>query len=301
MRIVSLMPSATEILCALGLAESLVGISHECDFPAEILHRPRLTRTQLPPELSTGEVHRRVQDHLARGESLYKIDAERLAALAPDLVVSQRQCSVCALGESDAAGALAKAGSRARLLALAASRFNELPQDIRRLGEATDCAERAEALLEQLKRRLERVRRQTSGAHRPRVFCLSWFDPVMVAGHWVTEMVELAGGQDTLGARGETSTRIDPATLEAYAPDVIVLLPCGFTQARTSAEWEAVRDHSPWAKLPAVQAGRVYAAEGNLFHRPGPRLVDGVESLAALLHPERCGQSRNQMLARRAA
>lgn len=297
MRIVSLLPSATEILCALGLARSVVGISHDCDYPPEIRDRPRVTRSRLIPELSSQAIHERVHRSAARGESLYTIDAERLAALEPELVVTQRQCSVCAVGEADAARVLAQTGSRARLVALAASRFGELPDDIRRLGQATDRVARAEALVEHLQARLERVWQQAIRAHRPRVLCLSWFNPLMAAGHWVAEMVELAGGEDGLGARGEASTPLTPATLEDYAPEVILLLPCGFTLPRTSAEWQTVRDQPLWAKLPAVRAGLVFAVEGSLFHRPGPRLLDAVELLTGLLHPELCDGSRNQTLA----
>lgn len=296
MRTVSLLPSATEILCALGLADDLVGISHDCDYPPEIGDRPRVTRSRLNPELPSREIHERVHRSAARGESLYTIDAERLAALEPELVVTQRQCSVCAVGEADAARVLAQTGSRARLVALAASRFGELPDDIRRLGQATARIALAEALVEQLQARLERVWQRTTGAHRPRVFCLSWFNPLMAAGHWVTEMVELAGGEDGLGVRGEASTPLARTTLENYAPEVILLLPCGFTLPRTRAEWQTVRDHPAWAKLPAVRAGRVFAAEGSLFHRPGPRLLDALELLTGLLHPELCGESQNQTL-----
>jgi iron complex transport system substrate-binding protein len=287
MRIVSLLPSATEIVCTLGLAENLVGISHDCDYPAEIQDRPRLTRSRLPRDLPSEAIHQKIHDGAAQGESLYEIDTERLAALAPELVVTQRQCSVCAVGEADAVRALAQANSHARLLTLSASRFAEMPEDIRRLGRATDREPQAEELIGQLEARLENVRRATRGLDQPRVFCLSWFNPLMAAGHWVTEMVELAGGEDRLGARGATSSRLEPSALEAYAPEVILLIPCGFTQERTRSEWEVVRAQPPWKNLPAVQAGKVFVVDGSLFHRPGPRLIEGVESLAGLLHPKR--------------
>ena len=301
MRIVSLLPSATEILCAIGLADSIVGISHECDYPLEIRERPRVTRSQFPAELPSHEIDQRVQGSIARQESLYAIEAKHLAALAPDLVVTQRQCSVCAVGETDALRALGQVGSRARVVSLAASRFEELPEDIRKLGQATDSVEQAEAVVHQLRTRLEIVRDHTRNPHRPRVFCLSWFNPLMAAGHWMSQMVELAGGEDRLGARAGSSTILYPVTLEGYAPEVILLLPCGFTQSRTRREWESVRSQSFWANLPAVRAGRIFVLEGSLFHRPSPRLVDGVELLATLLHPERWGGSHNQTAAWRVA
>jgi len=286
MRIVSLLASATKILCALGLADNLVGISHECDYPTEIEDRPRLTRSRLPRDLPSEAIHQEVHGGAAPGQSLYEIDTERLAALGPELVVTQRHCSVCAAGEADAVRALARANSHARLLTLSASRFVEMPEDIRRLGRATDRECQAEELIGQMETRLDRVQQQVKELDQPRVFCLSWFNPLMAAGHWVTEMVELAGGEDGLGARAGTSTPLEIRALEAYAPEVILLMPCVFTQARTGAEWEAVRNRPVWTNLPAVRAGRVFAVEGSLFHRPGPRLVDGVELLAGMLHLE---------------
>ncbi len=287
MRIVSLLPSATEIVCALGLADNLVGISHDCDYPTEIQGRPRLTRSRLRSDLPSEAIHQEVHGGAARGQSLYEIDTERLAALAPELVVTQRQCSVCAVGEADAIRALAQANSQARLLTLSASRFVEMPDDIRRVGQATRRESEAEALIERLSLRLQKTQRETQGAECPRVFCLSWFNPLMAAGHWVTEMVELAGGEDRLGARGATSSLLEPSALEAYAPEVILMIPCGFTQERTRSEWEVVRAQPLWKNLPAVQAGKVFVVEGSLFHRPGPRLIEGVELLAGLLHPKR--------------
>lgn len=286
MRIVSLLPASTEIACGLGLADSLVGVSHDCDYPPDIRHLPRVTSTRFPGDLTSEEIHRAVRGSIARQESLYSVDGRKLVALQPDLVLAQRQCSVCAVGEEDAARVLAQVGIAAKLVVLEAGRFHELPDDIRRLGAATDRETQAESLIEQLNARLERVRRETAKTNRPRVFCLSWFNPLMAAGHWETEIVELAGGEDGLGMRGETSNLLSPEMLEAYAPEVILLMPCGFSSERSRAEWEAVRHHPLWRSLPAVQTGRVFVVEGSLFHRPGPRLIDGVELMAGLLHPE---------------
>ncbi len=286
MRIVSLLPAATEMACALGLADQLVGISHDCDYPPEALERPRVTFSRLPSVVSSEGIHRQVHEAAVRGESLYTIDATRLAELAPDLVLAQRQCSVCAVGEPDAVRTLAQIRCNGRLLAFEASRFEDMPDDIRRLGRATGRETQAEVLIGQMETRLGMVRQQVKELDQPRVFCLSWFNPLLAAGHWITEMVELAGGEDGLGARAGTSTPLEIRAVEAYVPEVILLMPCGFTQARTRAEWEAVRNQPVWKNLPAVRAGRVFAVEGSLFHRPGPRLVDGVELLAGVLHPE---------------
>src|SRR5579859_6601426 len=301
MRIVSLLPAATEIACALGLADSLVGVSHDCDHPPEICHLPRVTSTRFPEGLTSEEIHRTVRGSITRRESLYSVDIGKLAALQPDLVLAQRQCSVCAVGEADAARALGLAGVSANLWALEASRFREMPDDIQRLGEATRHETRAQALIGQLNARLDQVRRETSRASRPRVFCLSWFNPLMAAGHWETEMVELAGGEDGLGMRGETSNPLGLEKLKAYAPEVILLMPCGFTQKRTREEWEAVRHQPLWRNLPAVQSGMVFIVDGSLFHRPGPRLIDGVELLASLLHPEIGINARHQASAQKVA
>lgn len=290
MRIISLMPSGTEILCSLGLASSIVGVSHACDWPEEIRRRPRLTRSRLPEGLASRAIHEWVHASAARCESLYEIDDERLAALDPELVIAQRQCSVCAVGEADAARAIRDVGNRARLLALAASGFGEWRQDVHRVAEATGTRRHALELIAQLEARLERIRTRTAGDLCPRVFCLSWFDPLMAAGHWMTDMVELAGGVDGLGARGATSNPLAAAAIEAYAPELILLMPCGFDRRRTIAEWEAARRDPFWSRLPAVKAGRVFVVDGSLFHRPGPRLVHGVEVLAALLHSGRCAE-----------
>lgn len=286
MRIVSLLPSATEIICALGLADSLVGISHGCDYPPEIRLRPKLTASRLPPQLRSREIHEQVQECIGRRQSLYEVDAERLAALAPDLVVTQEQCSVCAVGKSDAEHALRQAGVRAKLLALASSRLWEISDDIRRIGNVVGCPSRAEFLIQQLQARLENVQSKTRECCRPRVFCLSWFNPLMAGGHWLTEMVELAGGKDCLGKRNETSTRVETEALEACAPEVVLLIPCGFEHPRTRAEWDTIRHQPVWKNLPAVRDRKVFVVDGSLFHRPGPRLVDGVELVAHLLHPE---------------
>ena len=288
MRIVSMVPSATEILCALGLAKDIVGISHDCDYPAEILNRPRLTGTMLGSDLTSYEIDEKVRASSASGHSLYVIETGLLESLHPDLVVTQEQCSVCAVDRDRTVCALESMKLNANWLSLAASGFSGLYKDILAVGSATERKPQAEKLVAELAARLEYVAKQTASQNRPRVFCLSWFDPLMSAGEWITQMVTRAGGDPRLGSKREASFRIVVDQLKGEAPEVIFLLPCSFSQSRTAAEWTGVRDLSPWRDFPAVREGRVFALESSLFHRPGPRLVNGVELMAALIHPRRC-------------
>ncbi|TMI86797.1 MAG: cobalamin-binding protein [Bacillati bacterium ANGP1] len=287
MRIVSLLPSATEILCALGLADQVVGISHACDYPARITNRPRLTRSVLREDLASGEIHRRVQESAAGRARLYELDGDLLARLQPDLIVTQDQCSVCAVGKSDVDDAVTFNGCDARVVVLRATRFREVMDDILMVGSATGREEAAGALTARMRVRLEDVRRGIAQARRPRVLCLSWFDPLMAASHWMTDIVECAGGVDDLGAGNRGSTPLEPGRLVSYDPETIVLMPCDFGLERTMREWRKPAVQGLCGGLNAVRNGRVYAVKGSLFHRPGPRLVDGVELLAGVLHPLR--------------
>jgi iron complex transport system substrate-binding protein len=288
MRIVSMVPSGTEILCALGLAKDIVGISHDCDYPAEILDRPRLTGTTLASDLTSYEIDQRVRASAASGHSLYVIQTELLESVHPDLVITQEQCSVCAVDRDRTVCALESMKLNTDWLSLAATGFAGLYKDILDVGSATGRRSQAEQLVAELAARLEYVARRTASEYCPRVFCLSWFDPLMSAGTWITQMVRLAGGDARLGSEGEASSRIAVDQLRAEAPEVIFLLPCSLSQSRTATEWTALRDLSPWRDFPAVREARVFALESGLFHRPGPRLVDGVELMAALIHPSRC-------------
>lgn len=288
MRIVSMVPSATEILCALGLAKDVVGISHDCDFPAEVLNRPRLTGTTLAPDLSSYEIDEKVRASAASGHSLYVIQTELFESLHPDLVITQEQCSVCAVDRDRTVCALESMKLDTKWLSLAATGFSGLYKDILDVGSATGRKSQAEELVAELAARLERIAKDTASEYHPRVFCLSWFDPLMSAGNWITQMVKLAGGDPRLGSEREASSRIEVDRLRGESPEVIFLLPCSFSQGRTATEWAGLRDLSPWRDFPAVREERVFALESSLFHRPGPRLVDGVELMAALIHPRRC-------------
>src|SRR6266699_6718688 len=287
MRIVSLLPSATETLCALGLADEIVGISHKCDFPSHITNRPRLTRSALREDLSSDEIHRRVQESAAGRARLYELDTELLARLQPDLVVTQDQCSVCAVGKNDVEEAMRSSACQARVVVLRATRFAEVMEDIVTLGSATGREEAATSLVGGMRARLSDVRRRTAQARRPKVFCLSWFNPLMAASHWMTDLVELAGGFDGLGASDGASAPLDLNQLRFYDPEAIFLMPCDFGLERTSKEWQDPAIQALCGELRAAKNGCVYAVKGSLFHRPGPRLVDGVELLASALHPLR--------------
>jgi iron complex transport system substrate-binding protein len=281
-------PSATEILCALDLAQDIVGISHDCDYPAVVVNRPRISSTNLAQNLTSYEIDEKVRASMASGHSLYSIRTELLESLNPDLVITQEQCSVCAVDRDRTVCSLESLKLNADWLSLASSGFSGLYQDILKVASATGRVHQAQELVAQLAARLECVARQTASEYRPRVFCLSWFDPLMSAGDWISEMVKLAGGDPHLGAAGESSQRLSVDLLQRESPEIIFLLPCSFSQNRSAAEWRGIRDLSPWKEFPAVRQSCVFALESSLFHRPGPRLVDGVELMAALIHPHQC-------------
>jgi len=301
MRIVSLVPSATEILCALGLANDIVGISHACDWPPTIFGRPRLTATCLDAELTSLEIDQRVRETLSSGNSLYEIDGELLRKLHPELVITQEQCQVCALNRDHTLCAIDSLGLNVRSLSLAGGNFAGLYRDISSVGSATERTEAAERLVNQLAARLEAVAQRTASASRPGVFCLSWFDPLMTAGSWITEMLRVAGGHDPFGSGNAASSPISMDRLLSQPPEVIFLMPCSFSQQRSSREWAQIRSLPVWRALPAVQAGRVFTLESSLFHRQGPRMVDGAELIASLLHPDCCSFVAQDELAQKVA
>ncbi len=285
MRIVSLLPAATEIARALGLAEHLVGISHECDGPPPVPGLPRLTQPALPGGLPTAEIDRRVREAARAGRPLYALDTTLLRRLRPDLVLTQSLCGVCAV----AAGAVhaALAGTGARVLELAPRRLADVLEAVRAVGEAAGVAARAGALAAALRRRIEAVRQRSArAASRPRVAFLEWLDPPYAAGHWNPELVALAGGREVLGEAGAPSRRVTWDEIAAAAPEVLLVACCGMAPAEAAPELERLARDPRWQALPAVRAGRVHLLDGaRLFTRPGPGLVEGLERLAALLHP----------------
>jgi len=278
MRIVSLLPAATEIVCALGLRESLVGRSHECDFPADVAGLPALTRSRVDPSLPSEALDARVRELFREGLPLYELDEQKLAALAPDVVVTQEACEVCAVSLGQVEASLARVGSRARIVPLQPSRLAHVVDDVERVAEACGIAERGHEVAHELRRRLDRYRSSQNGGPRPRVAMIEWLAPPMLAGHWAPEAIEAAGGIPLGPAAGEPSRYTSWEELKSLRPDALVVAPCGFDLARTRAE------ALPLAARLRALAPRTLLVDGNAyFNRPGPRLVDAVELLGAWL------------------
>jgi iron complex transport system substrate-binding protein len=288
MRICSLLPSATEIAYAIGLGDSIIGVSHECDYPAEAATKPSLLRTRVDPTAPPAEIDRQVTEIIRRGESIYAVDAEKLSALAPDLILTQDLCHVCAASPDDLATALTRFEKPPRVLSLTPRSLKEVWDDVRRVGEATNHIAEAEAMASALEKRVADIASCVARTpSRPRVLCLEWLDPYYVGGHWVPEMVWAAGGQDVLGRPRQPSFQVSAGQIADSRADVIVVMPCGYNLARAAAECDLSRFPSNWLDLPAVQNRRVFAVDANAyFSRPGPRLADGVALLAHLIHPE---------------
>ena len=283
MRIASLVPSATEMLFALGLGGDVVGVTHECDFPPEAASLPHLTATVLPEGLSAGEIDAAVKEVVGEGRALYSLDEERLAELAPELIVTQAVCEVCAVSYEDVLAVAARLPGRPRVVQQDPSTLAEVLEDVTRLGAAAGIEARAAEVRAGFEARLERVRAAVEGAPRPRVLALEWLDPPFLGGHWVPEMIEIAGGVDVVGKVGQKSPQVEWERLAGLDPDVIVAMPCGFYLDDSRAQALA---HGK--RLEALGAGRVFAVDAaSTFSRPGPRLVDGVELLAHLFHPDR--------------
>jgi iron complex transport system substrate-binding protein len=281
MRIASLVPSATEMLFALGLGESVVGVTHECDYPPAASELPQLTRTVLPPGLSAGEIDTKVKEVIGEGRALYTLDEERLAQLEPDLIVTQAVCEVCAVSYDDVVEVAGRLPSQPRVLQQDPTTLGEVLEDVTRLGEAAGIAERAAEVRRELEARLEAVRTAVAGEARPRALALEWLEPPFLGGHWIPEMIEIAGGKSIAGASGQKSPQVEWEDLGGLEPDVIVSMPCGWYLDESCAQ--ALRHGE---RLSGFGASRVYAVDGaSTFSRPGPRLVDGVELLGHLFHP----------------
>ena len=289
MRIASLVPSATEMLYALGLGESVVAVTHECDYPPETGAVPRLTRSVLPSGLDAAQIDLMVKATVAEGRALYELDEERLAQLAPDLIVTQAVCAVCAVSYEDVLEVAARLPSRPRVIQQDPSSLTEMLEDVIRLGEAAGIEDAAHELRGELEGRLATVRGAVAGASPPRVIALEWLDPPYVGGHWVPEMISIAGGEDVAGPPGLKSPEVSWGELSGLGPDVIVVMPCGWyvDGARSQA-----LEH--WFEIEALGAQRVFAVDAaSTFSRPGPRLVDGVELLGHLIHPDLVGPPGN--------
>ncbi len=289
MRIVSMLPSATEILFALGLGDSVAGVTFECDYPPEARAKQIVVRTRLSESLSAAEIDSAVAEFIARGESLYTVDAEALRVIEPDLVLTQDLCHVCAASPGDLAAALAGLPHAPRVVSLEPRTLTDVWNDILTVGELAGRSAEAQALIVELERRVAAVAAAVAGAPQtPRVLCMEWLDPPYTGGHWVPEMVAKAGGKDVLGRVGEPSFRVRWEEILAARPEAIVAMPCGYHLEQVMEEFAKAPLPAGWEDLPAVRAGRVFAVDASsYFSRPGPRLAVGIEILAAAIHPQR--------------
>lgn len=283
MRIASLVPSATEMLCALGLRDSVVAVTHECDYPDGIELLPHLTRSVIPEDLSPSEIDAAVRERTQKGEAIYELDEELLRELEPDLIVTQAVCEVCAVSFEDVRAVAERLASQPNVVSLDPSTIGEVMGDIRTLAQATDSKDAGVDLVRELADRLDRLKLKLHGIEpRPRVLALEWLDPPFTGGHWVPQMIDLAGGEDAIGFPGERSREAGWDELAASQPDVIVAMPCGYYAERAAHEVMQHRD-----EIASLGAGQVVAVDAAAyFSRPGPRLVDGVELLAHIVHPE---------------
>jgi iron complex transport system substrate-binding protein len=285
-----MLPSATEMLFAMGAGDDVVAVTFECDYPAQALSRPQVVQSHLPEGLGPAEIDALVRESGARGESLYFADFGRLEELAPEVIVLQELCRVCAVDGPTMARDLSRIGSRPRIVSLGAGSLEGVFAEIEMLGDAVGHGEGARRLTRSLRERVERVRESVSAeARRPRVLCLEWLDPLFQGGHWVPEMVEIAGGEAVLATPLEKSVRIAWEQVEEARPEVVVAMPCGYHLGETVAQLREVEKRFPesWRRLPAMREGRVFAVDGSsYFSRPGPRLVDGLEVLRAIVSGE---------------
>jgi iron complex transport system substrate-binding protein len=287
-RICSLLPSATEIVCALGLADRLVGVTHECDYPPEAAGKPRLTSSLIDAEgLSAREIDQGVRASLAEEATIYHLDRDLLEQLRPDLVLTQELCDVCAVGTGEVRTVIASLTRVPQVVSLEPRTLDDVLGSIITVARLTGTERRGLELSAALRSRLDAVRLAVEGQPVKRVLTLEWVDPVFVGGHWVPEMVRIAGGRDVLGRAGEPSREVSWREVARSEPEVVVALPCGFGLERSTQELDRAHLPPEWRELAAVREGRVFVVDGSsYFNRPGPRLVDGVEILAAILHPE---------------
>lgn len=285
MRIVSLLPSATEIVCALGLADQLAGVSHECDYPPEVQGLPKVTRTLIPIDAASGKIDRLVSEQLKATKALYQLDLPLLKELRPDVIVTQSLCDVCAVSPNDVQLALAQLPGTPLVVNLEPQSLDGLFEAIRQVASAVGVSDNC--TIRELRGRVEAVAtRSTTVTARPRVALLEWLDPPFSSGHWNPELVRIAGGIEGLGREGRQSRRLRWDDVLAWQPEVIVIACCGFTVERTRQDLAGLQSVAGWETLPAVRANRVYVADGSqYFNRPGPRLVDSLELLAHALDP----------------
>jgi iron complex transport system substrate-binding protein len=286
MRVASLLPSATEMVHFAGAGENLVGVTHECDYPPGVQNLPKLTSSKIGRSMTSAEIDAAIGRHLTDSGSIYALDVDLLAELSPDLILTQGLCDVCAVSMNLVEEAASTLESKPEIVSLNPASLGDVLEDAARIGEALGRGKETGEKIAALRERLARVEEAVAGLPRPRVGCIEWLDPPFSAGHWVPEMVRIAGGEELFSGPGEPSVRLTwPDVFEA-APEVLVLMPCGFGVERTIYEARALPEVPGWDGLPAVEDGRVWAVGANsYFSRPAPRLIEGVEILARILHP----------------
>jgi iron complex transport system substrate-binding protein len=288
-RIVSLLPSATEIVCALGLEDALVGVTHECDFPPSVQGKPQLTQSRISHErMTSAEIDHAVRSQLDGHGSIYDLDAERMLALRPRLILTQELCEVCAVSYKTVRQAARMFETDVQVISLEPNTIQDIFENIRMVGELTGREREASEVVVELSARLERIEDALSAVlNRPRTLMLEWLEPAFAPGHWVPEQVRIAGGDHAFGRAGQPSVTTTAAEIRAYAPEVVVLIPCGYYKEDILRQLPQTRLPEGWNELPAVKDGRVWAVDAtSYFSRPGPRVVQGAEILARILHPE---------------
>ncbi len=287
MRIVSLLPSATEVVCELGLGDELVGVTHECDYPPFVTGLPKVTRTLIPHDATSLEIDALVRDRLKTQRALYTLDMPTLERLQPDLIVTQALCEVCAVAEAEVTAAACTLPSQPKVVNLEPICLDDVLNDLRLVARAAGQEPRAEVAIHRLQQRIDAVaHRSRHLTTRPRVVLLEWIDPPFSCGHWSPELVRLAGGEEVIGRPGQPSRTLRWEEVVAARPEVLMIACCGFTVARTMADLPILLAQPGWADIPAVHSGRVFVVDGSAyFSRPGPRLVDSLEILANALHP----------------
>ena len=288
MKICSLLPSATEVIALLGLSDELVGISHECDYPPSIKHVPVMVEPMIPSHgLASDDIDRQVRQLVASGQRLYRLNDHLLREAQPDLILSQDLCHVCAVTPDQLHNALCSMSRQPTVLTLNPSTIHDVIDDVVRIGDAAGRSAEGHRLATQLRDRLEAIRTRVQDiSHRPRVVCIEWLSPLYVAGHWVPEMVQLAGGHDVLAQPGSPSRVVTWDDIMAAAPDVLIVMPCGFSVERTHTELSQLLQQPDQWRLSQNLAQRTFLVDASsYFSRPGPRLIDGIELLAAILHP----------------
>lgn len=290
LRVVSLIASATEIVHALGFGESQVGRSHECDWPPGVLDLPQLTKPKFKVDGGSAAIDRAVRDLVANALAVYEVDPEGLAELAPDVILTQDQCVVCAVSLQDVKRAVCEiTGLKANVVSLQPHSMADVYRDVQTVADALQQTERGETLTAEMRRRLARIETLTRDRYQPRVAFIEWMDPLMSCGHWMPELIAQSGGVSLFGEQGATSPYITWQQLAESDPEIIIIAPCGYEISQTATELNLLTQHKLWPGLRAVAEGQVYVADGNAyFNRPGPRLVDTAEILSEILHPEVC-------------